>query len=243
MRLQKIILVAAPLVLLGAGAALTGSTLLRHHERKRAGNPDMPLVSCYHCHFVSTDKLAWAQPRPHHDAPGGIVVSPDGKKLFIALDDKDEVAEADVASLTVTRRAKVPGGPFGLALDATGGRLFTTCRQHDRVVVLDTRDLSEQASIEVGMGPTDIAWCQTPSGERLIVPNSGSDDISVLSVTPLRELFRPAAGRDPYAVAVSGDGARVYIANRVAVHDGVVGQPASEVTVLDPANGHVVDRE
>jgi DNA-binding beta-propeller fold protein YncE len=163
--------------------------------------------------------------------------------LFIALDDRDEVAEADVTSLTVTRRAKVPGGPFGLALDAAGKRLFVACPHHDRVAVLDTRDLKEQASIAVGVRPTDVAYCQTPDGERLIVPNSGSDDVSVLSVSPLRELVRPAAGREPYAVAVSCDGRRVCIANRMAVHDQMLSPPASEVTVLDPANGHVLDRE
>jgi cytochrome c peroxidase len=208
-----------------------------------SGRPDLGFVSCNHCHRVSLDKLPWKQRRPHHDAPGGIVISPDGKTLFIAMDDVDEVAEADVTSLTVTRRAKVPGGPFGLALDATGQRLFVACPHQDRVAVLDTRDLKEQASIAVGVRPTDVAYCQTPVGERLIVPNSGSDDISVLSVSPLRELVRTAGGREPYAVAVSGDGRHVYVANRMAVHDQMLSPPASEVTVLDPANGHVLDRK
>jgi DNA-binding beta-propeller fold protein YncE len=143
----------------------------------------------------------------------------------------------------VTRRAKVPGGPFGLALDATGQRLFVVCPQQDRVAVLDTRELKELASLAVGIRPTDVAYCQTPAGERLIVPNSGSDDISVLSVSPLRELFRTAGGREPYATAVSGDGRRVYVANRVAVHGSILSAPSSEVTVLDPANGHVLDRK
>ena len=243
MKPERIILVATSLVLAGAGAAAGGYFGLRAHHRRMSGRPDLGFVSCNHCHRVSLAKLPWARPRPHHDAPGGIVVSPDGKTLFIALDDVDEVAEADVASLTVTRRAKVPGGPFGLALDAAGQRLFVACPRQDRVAVLDTLDLKEQASIAVGVRPTDVAYCQTPAGERLVVPNSGSDDISVLSVSPLSELVRTAAGREPYAVAVSGDGRRVCVANRVAVHDQLLSPPASEVTVLDPANGHVLDRK
>jgi DNA-binding beta-propeller fold protein YncE len=243
MKLERIILVGTSLVLAGAGAAVGGYFGLRAHHRWMSGRPDLGFVSCNHCHRVSLAKLPWAQPRPHHDAPGGIVVSPDGKTLFIALDDVDEVVEADVASLTVTRRAKVPGGPFGLALDAAGQRLFVACPHQDRVAVLDMLDLKEQASIAVGIRPTDVAYCQTPAGERLIVPNSGSDDISVLSVSPLSELVRTAAGREPYAVAVSGDGRRVCVANRVAVHDQMLSPPASEVTVLDPANGHVLDRQ
>ena len=243
MKLKRIILVAIPVVLAGAGATLGGRSVLLVHQRRMSGRPDLSFVSCNHCHRVSLDKLPWKQGRPHHDAPGGLAVSPDGKTLFIALDDRDEVAEADVDSLTVNRRAKVPGGPFGLALDATGRRLFVACPHQDRVAVLDTGDLTELASIEVGIRPTAVAYCQTPAGERLIVPNSGSDDISVLSVSPLREMIRAAAGREPYAVAVSGDGRRASVANRMAVHDQMLSPPASEVTVLDPANGHVVDRE
>jgi DNA-binding beta-propeller fold protein YncE len=243
MKLKRIILIATSLVLASAGATVSGYFGLRIHQRLKSGRPDLGFVSCNHCHRVSLAKLPWAKPRPHHDAPGGIVVSPDGKTLFIALDDRDEIAEADVTSLTVIRRAKVPGGPFGLALDAAGQRLFVACPNQDRVAVLDTHDLKEQTCIAVGIRPTDVAYCQTPAGERLIVPNSGSDDISVLSVSPLSELIRTAAGREPYAVAMSGDGRRVYVANRVAVHDQILSPPASEVTVLDPANGHVLDRE
>jgi DNA-binding beta-propeller fold protein YncE len=239
MKLKPFILVTTPLILAGVGAA-TGVSV---HERRMSGLPQLGYVSCIHCHQRGLDTLPWAKPRPHHDAPGGIAVSPDGKTLFIALDDRDEVAEADLASFTVSRRTKVPGGPFGLALDAVGKRLFVACRNHDRVAVLDTLDLKEQASIDVGIRPTDIAYCKTAEGERLIVPNSGSDDISVLSVSPLLELTRSAAGREPYAVAVSGDGRRVCIANRMAVHDQILSQPYSEVTVIDPASGHILARE
>jgi DNA-binding beta-propeller fold protein YncE len=242
MKLQNTVLVASSLALACAGAAIGGFSGLRAHERVRSGLPDLAYVSCVHCHQRALDTMPWAKPRPHHDAPDGIAVSPDGKTLYIALDDRDEVAEADVASLRVTRRAKIPGGPFGLALDAAGKRLFVACRNQDRVAVIDTRDLTEQDAISVGIRPTDVAFCLTPAGERLIVPNSGSDNISVLSVSPLFELTRTAAGREPYAVAVSADRGRVYVANRMAVHDQVLSQPYSEVTVLDPSNGHVLNR-
>jgi YVTN family beta-propeller protein len=239
---RRIALRAAQVVIAAAAVALAGGFTARTHQRIMTGRPNLAVTTCTHCHLRSAFKLPWQKPRPHHDSPGGIAVSPDGRTLYIALDDKDEVAEADSATLAVIRMARVPGGPFGLALDAQGKRLFVACPQQDRVAVLDTRDLAEVASIGVGVRPTDVVYCQTRDGERLVVPNSGSDDISILTLSPLAELARVAAGREPYAAAVLDGGRRVAVANRMATHDQMLTAPASEVTVLDPASSRVLDR-
>ena len=80
---------------------------------------------------------------------------------------------------------------IGLALDASGKRLFVTCRQADRLALLDIEMLNETGSLPVGMGPTAVAFCRTAAGDRLIVANAMSDDISVISLAPLKELARP----------------------------------------------------
>jgi DNA-binding beta-propeller fold protein YncE len=115
------ILIRVGILVLMAGVAFLGHRFGGEaHVRRRIGQPPLAKASCFYCHFVSTDRLLWAKPRPHHDSPAGLVVSHDGKRLYIALDDRDEVAEADIATRKVLRRAKVPGGPYGLALDASG---------------------------------------------------------------------------------------------------------------------------
>ena len=232
------------LVLAGtAGAALWLRSNWTDHMRRMSGQQDLAKVSCFDCHFVSTARLPWAKPRPHHDAPAGLAVSPDGKKIFIALDDRNEVAEADTASLKVLRRTKVRARPFGLALDPEGKNLFVTCRDADRLAVLDTQTLNETASVPVGMGPVAVAFCHTASGDRLVVANSLSDDISVLSVSPLQELGRPSAGRDPYAVAMTPDGTRAFVANRLVRRGPVMAAPESELTEIDPMTARTVGRE
>jgi len=213
------------------------------HMRRMSGQKSLASVTCYNCHLVSTARLRWAQPRPHHDAPAGLAVSPDGKRIYIALDDRDEVAEADTVSRQVLRRANVADGPFGLVLDTPGKNLFVTCRGGDRLVVLDTQSLRETGSVPVGMGPVAVAFCRTDAGERLVVANSMSDDISVLSVSPLQELGRPAAGREPFAVAVTPDGTRAFVANRMVRLVSVKTIPASEITEIDPVTARVVRRE
>lgn len=213
------------------------------HMRQMSGQKSLANVSCFNCHLVSTAKLRWAQPRPHHDAPADMAVSPDGKKIYIALDDRDEVAEADTTSRQVLRRIKVAGRPFGLAIDAAGGKLFVTCRNTDRLAVLDAQTLRETESIEVGTAPVAVAYCRTAAGDRLVVANSMSDDISVLSVSPLQELGRPSAGREPFAVAITPDGTRAFIANRMVRLVSVKTVPVSEVTEIDPMTARTVRRE
>jgi DNA-binding beta-propeller fold protein YncE len=237
------------LIRIGILVLMTAVALLGYHYggeahiRRRIGQPPLAKATCFYCHFVSTARLLWAKPRPHHDSPAGLVVSHDGKKLYIALDDRDEVAEADIATRKVLRRAKVSGGPYGLAIDASDKKLFVTCRQADRLALLDVESLKETGSLPVGMGPTAVAFCRTAAGDRLIVANAMSDDISVISLAPFKELARPAAGREPYAVAATSDGARAFVANRLVGLSSARTMPVSEVTVIDPATARVVRRD
>jgi len=242
--MKKRLLLILLILSCSAGIALwLGQYYWIDHMRRMSGQKTLTSVTCYNCHLVSTSRLRWAQPRPHHDAPAGLVVSPNGLKIYIALDDRDEVAEADTASRQILRRVTVPGRPFGLALDTAGKNLFVTCRDGDRLAVLDTKTLQETGSIAVGMAPVAVAFCRTAAGDRLVVANSMSDDISVLSVSPLQELGRPSAGREPFAVAVTSDGTRAFVANRMVRLVSVKTIPASEITEINPMTARTVHRE
>ncbi|HEY5914209.1 MAG TPA: hypothetical protein VJA21_26780 [Verrucomicrobiae bacterium] len=232
----------------GVGLAILLGWLGHHfgsttHIRRKIGQEPLAKASCFQCHFVSTKRLPWARPRPHHDSPAGLALSPDGKRIYVALDDRDEVAEADVASLKVLRRARVAGGPFGLALNPEGSSLFVACKNGDRLAVLETAGLTETGSLGVGLGPASVAFCRTAKGDRLVVANSISDDLSILSVSPLAELTRPAAGREPFAVTAMPDGSRVFVANRLVGLETLRTGPAAEITVVDPGTTRVVRRD
>ncbi|MBI5384205.1 MAG: hypothetical protein HZA90_05905 [Verrucomicrobia bacterium] len=232
------------LVLLAALAATWGGREWSlSHVRYFTGRQDLGWVSCYNCHLVTLEDQPWAKPRPKHDSPAGLAVSPDGARLYVALDDRDQLAVVDVASRQIVQRVRVSGNPYGLALDPTGKRLFITCKGGDRVAVLDTKSLKEAESIEVGLMPAGVAFCETKSGPRLVVANSGSDDISILSLSPFKEIARPAAGREPYAVAAARGGELAMVACRLAAAVGLDAPPSSEVTVVNPGLGRVVSRE
>jgi DNA-binding beta-propeller fold protein YncE len=213
------------------------------HVGRWTGRQDLGFVSCNHCHLQRIENLPWAKPRPRHPAPAGLVVSPDGKRLYVALDDVGEVIEADTLTRQITRKTKLEGGPIALAIDPKGERLFVVCRESDQVVVLGTKEFARLESIEVGEAPVALAFCATKQGERLIVANSISDNISVLALAPLRELARPQGGREPYAVAVAADGSVAFVANRMAVPENYLAVPDSELTLLDPARGRILARK
>lgn len=214
-----------------------------NHMMAMSGQDSITGLSCLKCHLLPEESIPWTVARTLHDGPSGMVISPDGARLYIALDERNQVAVADVGTRRVLRRIPVAGRPFGLALDPEGKRLFITCRDADRVVTLDCESGEELDRISVGMGPVALTFCSTAAGERLVVANSMSDDISVLTLDPLQELSRPTAGREPFAVSMGSQGALAFVANRMANLTSQHEIPAAEVTVLDPATGRIQRRE
>lgn len=214
----------------------------REHMRERSGLSDISNVSCRNCHGESTNALPWNQPRPRHAAPGWLAFSRDGSRLYTSLPDRDEVVEIDVVGEQVLRRATVTGSPSGLALDPEEGALYVTCRNEDRVARIDVVSFAENGSVPVGMAPVGVACVRGPQGVQVVVANSRSDDVSLLSGEPLVERVRLAAGREPYGVGCTPDGSRAYVAGRLAVMSSLHRPPASELTVIDVHRGRVVAR-
>ena len=199
------------------GLAVGGRFWSAQHVQRWTGRQDLGFVSCNHCHWQRIEDTPWAQPRPRHASPAGLAVSPDSTKIYIALDDLDELVEADCLTQEILRRLPVSGRPFGLALDSQGERLYVTCKDSDEVVAVDVREWKLVERVGVGEGPLAISFCRTKAGDRLVTANSIADNISVLAASPLEEIARPQAGREPYAVAISPDGSVAFVANRLAV--------------------------
>ena len=143
----------ALLALLATGGLGVGARFWAvDHVQRWTGRSDLGFVTCTHCHLQRLENMPWAKPRPRHASPAGLAVSADSQKVYIALDDLDEIVEANISSRAVTRRLSLPGRPFGLAVDADGSQLFVTCRDSDEVVV----------SISGTLSP----WIGCPSGKR-----------------------------------------------------------------------------
>ena len=79
----------------------------------------------------------------------------DGKgKIYVNLEDKNQVAVVDIKTRTVLAHWPVaPGGsPVGMSIDASKGRLFIGCRNPQKLIIMDAHDGKVLADLPIGAG-------------------------------------------------------------------------------------------
>ena len=148
--------------------------------------------------------------RPGHinEIPAGIAVSPDGKRLYVALNLSNRLAELDAATGRVLRMWDVGVAPYDVALAGRkiyvsnwGGRRpdadsvtgpagrGTRVRVDSRsiasegsvsIIELNTNIEHRTSSIELRTGLHAGALALSPNGRWLVVANTGSDTLSVI---------------------------------------------------------------
>jgi DNA-binding beta-propeller fold protein YncE len=173
--------------------------------------------------------------------PGGMAVTRDGKRLFVAAANRNAIAEIDLQSLRFVREYPVETLPYEprltdgertLVVSNWGGRLpkpgDRTAKSQDLDIVVDERgapasgtvsliDLDTGATrhVDVGIHPTAIVI----AGRRAFVANAMSDSISELDLDankvtrtiPLRWGNLRELGGMPNALALRGK--TLYVAD------------------------------
>ncbi len=140
-------------------------------------------------------------------APSGLALDANGARLYVALNQTNEVAVIDTATRTILSR--VPAGiyPYTAVISADGSKVYvsnwggmvpgpsdftdgmfpvvvdrrTGIPVSGTVSVLDTASNTIVKTIKVGLHPTGMAL--SPNGSRLFVANSNSDTVSVISTS------------------------------------------------------------
>jgi YVTN family beta-propeller protein len=154
--------------------------------------------------------------------PSGLSVSPDGSRLYVALNMTNEVAAIDTATNTLIKRIPVGTYPYTTVMSADGSKVYvsnwggripapgdttdgmfpvavdprTGIPISGTVSVIDTASNAVVRTIETGLHPTGLAL--SPSGDRVYVTNANSDTVSVISTatdTVVKTLHVGGAGR------------------------------------------------
>jgi len=140
--------------------------------------------------------------------PGGMSITRNGKRLYVAAADLTQAVEVDVETGKPLRRFKTENIPFAAKLSADektllvsnwGGRIArngdTTSKSEDADIVVDKRGIpstgtvtmidlatGESTNVEVGIHPSDILV----DGNRAYVANAMSDTISEIDIAKRR---------------------------------------------------------
>ena len=111
------------------------------------------IVSTADHSVIGTLNFAVKGARREDITPVGILMTPDGKRAFVALGRANHVAFVDVPSRKVTNLVLVGKRAWNVALDKAGARLYVVNGLSDDVTVVDVAAAKPIKSIPVGRVP------------------------------------------------------------------------------------------
>lgn len=155
------------------------------------------------------------------EGPARVVVSPDGRNVYVTNRNTDVVSEyeRDRETGQLTAMGTVPAGnsPEGIAIDANGENAYVANRYTNSVSVYrraSSGKLEPVESVESGSEPIGIAI--TPNGRNVYVADAGLGMVSEYERNgegKLKEIGEIIAGENAHGIVVAPDGEAVYVTN------------------------------
>ena len=153
--------------------------------------------------------------------PSHLVFTPDSRVVFVTLQESDELAAIDLATLAPMWKMPLGRQPAGLAISPDGALVFVGIMGQDYVDVIDWRARRSVRQVRTGLG----AHAFRARGDRrhLFVSNRSANTISMLDMQSLAVVGEIRTPAGPDCIEVSADGNTLYTtarwARRLAVAD------------------------
>lgn len=83
-----------------------------------------------------------------------------GKRIWVAVQTKNEMVSIDPKSLKITGRFPVEGGdhPHGFTLDPRGQVAYVTCDGNNKLMVMDLRNMKVRQTLDVAKDPDVVTF-------------------------------------------------------------------------------------
>ena len=173
-------------------------------------------------------------------SPMKLLVSRDGKRLYVTCEKAGMVLEIDTEHGRVVDSVRVGSQPFDITATPDERLLLVTNRGDDNVSVIRTETFVEERTFPVGDDPHGILV--DPTGRYCYVANLSTDDISVVDLRSYSEVKRNRAGNAPFECAPGVDGGFVYVSSQTSIPVPFRTPPVQELTVLETEAHTVVGR-
>jgi YVTN family beta-propeller protein len=164
---------AAVLLLLGIGsvawapppsrASVPVSTTVKFAQPVGAPKAYVGLFKDNAVAVLDTDSKQVLRTIPVPAGPHGLVITPDGAKVFVSSDGASTVSVIDTATDRVVDTIDVGQTPHGLAISPDGRTAYVTDENSNDVSIVDLTSRRVVASVPVGNGPRKIAVQPGPS--------------------------------------------------------------------------------
>ena len=179
--------------------------------------------------------------RERYLSPIEMLLSPDGRLLYVVCESSDEVRVVEVTTGRVSGTVAVGHIPRAIAASPDGRLVYVSNSWSDTVSVIDTGTLKVIRTLPAGFEPHGIVVDR--DGKTLYVANRISGDVSVIDLQSGLETKRLLAGRGASYLTLSPDGKLIYCTHIYPNPGTVRTQPKSEITVIDTERQVVADRK
>ena len=129
--------------------------------------------------------------------PRGIKISPDGRIYVVTLENSDKLLVLD-SNLNVVKAVATEKGPYGVAFDRPGKRLFVAAARSKVLQVFDAHTFEPLASIPVGERCWHFSF--TPDEARIMVACGRSNDVRVVDAVKYEPIKTIGGLRLPWGV-------------------------------------------
>lgn len=160
--------------------------------------------------------------------PRGMTLSPDGKRLYVALSgspiggpnvdestlppaDKaaDGIGVVDLGTLRLLRTIRGVSDPEQVSVSRDGQRLYVASEDTGTAVVLDERDGRLLATLPVGHEPEGIAT--SPDGRWVYVTSEADDRVAVIDTRSNAVVAQVPVGARPRSIVFATDAPIAYV--------------------------------
>jgi len=227
--LKRVTVVLSVLALMGGCAFGAGS-------RSAAGTPKayVGLFKDDAVAVIDTGQNRVLSTIPVPKGPHGLVVTPDGRKVYVSSDGASTVSVVDTVTDRVVRSIDVGANPHGLAVSGDGSRVLVSGWGSNRALVIDTGTDRVIGEVPVAQ-PHNGTLSRDGHTGWVASQQQGATAIVRLDLAAWKEVARVSLDKTPRGLELSPDGGRVFFTlagvNAMQVLDTATNQLVTQIPV------------